>query len=208
MIDTFLRPDAPVSPKAEATRSAIIETAEQLFRTLGYQKTTVADIARALHMSPANVYRFFPSKTAINEAIAARLLSGFGAMIWSMARRPDSAEARIRGLFKLLQQQTIALFFNEKKMHDMVEVALRENWDVIEPHVRSVDTAFRHVIMDGQTEGVFARCDPDQAARLVHATTVLFTHPTLIQQKCSEEDLPALADAMAEFVLQALRNKN
>ena len=61
---------ATTSPKnrAEATRARIEETAERLFRTMGYQKTAVADIARELGMSPANVYRFFPSKSAINEA--------------------------------------------------------------------------------------------------------------------------------------------
>jgi len=34
-----------------------------LFREIGYQKTTVADIAKVLRMSPANVYiAFFDSK--------------------------------------------------------------------------------------------------------------------------------------------------
>jgi len=32
------------------------------FRQIGFQKTTVADIARELHMSPANVYRYFAAK--------------------------------------------------------------------------------------------------------------------------------------------------
>jgi len=43
-------------------RERILVTAERLFRDVGYQKTTVADIAKSLHMSPANVYRFFDSK--------------------------------------------------------------------------------------------------------------------------------------------------
>ncbi len=42
-----------------ATRARIADAAERLFRTLGYQKTAVADIARECGMSPANVYRFF-----------------------------------------------------------------------------------------------------------------------------------------------------
>jgi Bacterial regulatory proteins, tetR family len=53
------------------------DDAERLFRQIGFQKTTVADIARELHMSPANVYRFFAAKSEINEAgRAASLLSG------------------------------------------------------------------------------------------------------------------------------------
>src|SRR6266576_1698102 len=55
-------------------REQILVTAERLFREIGYQKTTVADIAKALHMSPANVYRFFDSKRSINSGVARRLM--------------------------------------------------------------------------------------------------------------------------------------
>jgi len=44
------------------TRERILVVAERLFRQIGYQKTTVADIAKELRMSPANVYRCFDSK--------------------------------------------------------------------------------------------------------------------------------------------------
>src|ERR1700681_1014603 len=52
-----------ISDHIEAdTRERILVVAERLFREIGYQKTTVADIAKLLRMSPANVYRFFDSK--------------------------------------------------------------------------------------------------------------------------------------------------
>ena len=41
------------------TRERILAMAERLFREIGYQKTTVADIAKELRVSPAGVYRFF-----------------------------------------------------------------------------------------------------------------------------------------------------
>ncbi len=56
-------------------RAKIIATAERLFREIGFQKTTVADIARELRMSPANVYRFFSAKSEINAAVARHLMS-------------------------------------------------------------------------------------------------------------------------------------
>ena len=48
------------------TRDRILEVAERLFRQIGYQKTTVGDIAKELRMSHANVNRFFESKKAIS----------------------------------------------------------------------------------------------------------------------------------------------
>ena len=45
-------------PVETDVRERILVIAERLFREIGYQKTTVADIAKALQMSPANIYRF------------------------------------------------------------------------------------------------------------------------------------------------------
>lgn len=196
---------APGTQAARATHAAIMETAERLFRTMGYQKTTVADIARELRMSPANVYRFFPSKAAINEAIAARLLEGFDEAVWHLARSDASAPDRIRAIFRLLQEKTMALFFEERRMHDMVAAAIQEHWGIIENHIRAIDTAFRHVIMDGQAAGTFARLDPDETSRLLHASCLMFTHPIVVSEKSERDDLPAMAGRMAEFCLRALR---
>ena len=55
------------SEAAPTTRDRIVEAAARSFQDIGYQKTTVADIARTLKMSPANVYRFFESKKAIKD---------------------------------------------------------------------------------------------------------------------------------------------
>ena len=122
-----------------------------------------------------------------------------------MARGPGSASDRIRAFFLMMQSSTMELAFREKRMHDMVAVAMDEHWAVIKEHVRSMDTALRHIIMDGQVSGEFARLDPDGTARLVHATMIGFSHPVLIQQCMSDDDLPAMAAGMAEFCLRALR---
>lgn len=64
-----------ISEHVEADmRGRIVVVAEKLFREIGYQKTTVADIAKVLRMSPANVYRFFDSKKSIIAAVAQRLM--------------------------------------------------------------------------------------------------------------------------------------
>ena len=191
--------------RAEATRSAIVATAERLFRTMGYQKTTVADIARELKMSPANIYRFFPSKSAINEAICGGILVEFDAAVWAIARGPEAPAERIRAVFRLLQEQTIALFFHERRMHDMVAAALEEHWPVIDQHVHTIDAAFGHIVADGQAQGVFAPLDAEMTGRLLHLTCVMFTHPTLVEQCQDTKDLPLMAHAMAEFCLRALR---
>lgn len=196
---------APLTPAAMATRAAIMDTADRLFRTLGYQKTTVADIARDLRMSPANIYRFFPSKAAITEAIAERLLDQILSGVWAIARGPASAPDRLRAVFALLQEQTVALFFHERRMHDMVRYAMDEHWGVVDRYKASIEEAIATIVRDGTAAGVFGGMAPEQASRLVHGTAVLFMHPTLVQQCIDTDDLPAIARGMAEFCLRALR---
>ncbi len=201
-------PPTSVGSRAEATSAAIVDTAERLFRTLGYQKTTVADIARDLRMSPANIYRFYSSKSAINEAVCARILAGLQDRSWAIARGPGTAEERMRALFQQMQQETIALFFHEKRMHDMVAAALEEQWPVIDDYLDQVKKALRHVIMDGQASEYFARADPDWTAKLVHMTMLGFCHPQLVEECDPSDDLAVLVEAMAEFVLRALRRNS
>ena len=84
-----------VRTKPDDTRARIIQTAEVLFRRLGFAKTTVADIAAELSMSPANVYRFFASKSAIVEAICKHCLSEVEENAWTVARSKAPAAERM-----------------------------------------------------------------------------------------------------------------
>src|ERR1700680_2969037 len=88
-----------IKTKPDDTKARIVEVAEALFRRLGYAKTTVADIAAELDMSPANVYRFFASKNAIVEAICQRHLGTIENEAWSVARSRAPAATRLERLF-------------------------------------------------------------------------------------------------------------
>jgi AcrR family transcriptional regulator len=202
-------PEAP-TPRAEATRRRIEEAAERLFRTLGYQKTAVADIARELGMSPANVYRFFPSKSAINEAIAARMLGVLGEEIEAIARGPGAAPDRLRRILSAMFERKLEAFFAERRLHDMVTAAITEHWGVIAHHLRVVHGAIRRVLEDGMASGDFARSDAAATAHTVMHAMVAWNHPALVegciaQKGQTPEELRAQVTAMTEFVLRALR---
>src|SRR3974390_2477005 len=86
------------------TRDRILVVAERLFREIGYQKTTVADIAKVLRMSPANVYRFFDSKKSINAGVARRLMGEVERASEAIATGNGSAAERLRRLLRTIHQ--------------------------------------------------------------------------------------------------------
>jgi AcrR family transcriptional regulator len=188
----------------EDTRRRIEETAEALFRSMGYQKTAVADIARELGMSPANIYRFFPSKSAINEAIATRMLDGVAAEQWDIARGTAAPAERLPRMIRTLHQRHIGLFFAERRLHDMVTAAMAEHWGSVERFIQTIQGAMRHVIMDGIADGSFCRGDPEVLARSVKQATILFMHPQMIAECLGHDRGEAEMAAELEDVLALL----
>ncbi len=184
-------------------RAKIIATAERLFREIGFQKTTVADIARELRMSPANVYRFFSAKSEINAAVARQLMSEVEQTAQDIARGPGAAEERLRALILSNESMNAARYVADRKLHDMVEAALIENWPIISEHIDRIDAAIEEIIRSGMDSGEFVKGDAQLAARLVHTSCIRYCHPRLMVE-CADRPAPTSAQ-MVEFCIAALR---
>jgi AcrR family transcriptional regulator len=184
-------------------RRKIIATAERLFREIGFQKTTVADIARALGMSPANVYRFFGAKSEITQAVARQMMGEVEEAVRKIALGPGDAETRLRDLVTTNEAMNAARYVSDRKLHDMVETALNENWPIIPEHIEQIDQLVEIVIASGMKSGEFAAGDAKLAARLVHTACVRYCHPRLMVE-CAERPEPSSAQ-MLDFCLKALR---
>jgi AcrR family transcriptional regulator len=65
--------------RAGLTREQILDAAEDVLRRYGPAKANVVDVARALNVSHGSVYRHFPSKAALREAVAERFLNEMAA---------------------------------------------------------------------------------------------------------------------------------
>jgi len=192
------------APAADETRARIVTEAERLFRHYGYSKTTVADIAEACSMSSANVYRFFPSKSAINEAICGVIISNLESELRKIASADAPASTRLTQLIELLARQTAEMLTHEKKVHEMVVVAMEENWGAIERHLDFTDALIASIIASGIGSGEFRQQDPKHAARCVHFALVGFKHPVVAAQCGSDPDTPTPSE-MAAFILSALK---
>lgn len=183
-------------------KACILATAERLFRDVGYLKTTVADIAKTLKMSPANIYRFFDSKKAIHEGVARRLMSEVETEAEAIARKPTPPAERLRELLATVSRMNAERFVGDAKIHEMVAIAMEESWDVCEAHMMHITSIVGSVIADGVRSGVFKTSDVELAAKSTCTGMIRFFHPQLIEQ-CATKPGPTL-DEMIDFVLSAL----
>jgi AcrR family transcriptional regulator len=193
------------TPRDLEQRGRIVETAEKLFREIGFQKTTVADIARELRMSPANVYRFFASKAEINGAVARHLLTAIIAASTAIVESGGAAGERLRALIRNNERMNAERFIGERKLHEMVQVALDEDWPIVDEYVAAMRMLMARLVADGVAAGEFAPIDPAEGAALVQAATICYCHPRLMVE-CQDKPVPG-SDRMIDFCLQALRGK-
>jgi AcrR family transcriptional regulator len=184
------------------TRERILEVAARLFREIGYQKTTVADIAKVLRMSPANVYRFFDSKKAIHEGVARTLMGGVEEAAQAIANRPGSAAFRLRELLSTVHRMNSERYVGDSKLHEMVEIAMEESWEVCVAHMERITQTIASVIAQGVAAGEFEAPDVPLAAMCACTAMMRFFHPQMIAQSASKPG-PSL-DQMIDFVLAGL----
>ena len=121
----------------------IIDVAERLFRNFGFRKTTVADIAREMHMSASSVYRFFPVRSDIAVAVCKKLLSEIEAKAEKVTvSSSDSPAKRIRNLISAVQKTHQKQCRN---LHKLVEAATAEKWAIIGEHNRRMTAIIEQI---------------------------------------------------------------
>jgi AcrR family transcriptional regulator len=184
------------------TRERILVVAERLFRQIGYQKTTVADIAKELRMSPANVYRFFDSKKAIHEGVACRLMGEVEDAAQTIAAGPGPAATRLRELMISIHHMNAERYVGDSKLHEMVEIAMEEDWGVCVAHMERITETIGGVIGQGAASGEFDVADVPQAAMCACTAMMRFFHPQMIAQ-CATKPGPSI-DEMIDFVVAGL----
>jgi len=194
---------ALISENIEAdTRDRILVVAERLFREIGYQKTTVADIAKVLRMSPANVYRFFDSKKAIHEGVARGLMGEVEVAAQSVASGSGPAAQRMRELLTSIHRMNSERYVDDSKLHEMVEIAMEESWEVCVAHMQRITETIGGLIGQGVASGEFEAPDVPLAAMCVCTAMMRFFHPQMIAQ-CVNKPGPEL-NQMIDFVLAGL----
>ena len=189
----------------DEARARILGAAEECFRRVGHHRTSVADIAAELHMSPANIYRFFPSRIAIDESICGRLMNEVADIAVAIARTDAPATEKLDQLLTNAHRHTKMMLVKAKPMHDLIVAATQENWPIIQAHIERILTILEAIIREGADAGEFEVEEAAEAARAVRSAFMPFFHPILIEQCVQHgEDTEAGLRGQIRFIMKAL----
>lgn len=191
-------------PVSHDRRDQIIQAAESHFRLYGYRKTSVSDIAKAISVSGAYIYRFFESKQAIGEAVCSGILSQIDEAARDAATTNSSVTYRFRDLFRVLIERTYDLLIHERRMHDITVEAVLNNWTSVERHKEAVRATVIALLEEGRQSGEFERKTPtEDVSRAITEVLLSLAHPMLLERRAREE-LVASGNVVAEMILRSL----
>lgn len=180
-------------------KERIMDAAEEVLRRHGAAKTNVVDMAQVLGMSHANIYRYYPSKKALFDAVAARWLHRISAPLQAIADdagRP--AAERLAAWFDALRRSKRNKVRRDPELFRVYHGIVEKAHEVVGAHVAALLAQLERIIADGVANGEFAPgALAATVARVFLMATVQFHHPALVAQ----DPPPTEADARALFSL-------
>jgi AcrR family transcriptional regulator len=193
MIDRFER---------QEKRDDIAEAAMRLVDLLGMEKTSIADIARELKMSPDGIYRVYASKGQIYQAVARRLLGEIETVLSNVLRRRAPVKQKLKAALNAITSSHATRIVSSPKLQALLRTAYEEKWPVVDRHVQALEKSLAAIISQGVAEGAFHVEDVELAAMTVRSVCMCFCDPRLIEERVDNTGLNM--DQIIDFCIAAL----
>jgi len=191
----------------EEISTRILDAAEVRFRTYGFGKTTMAEIASDIDMSTANLYRYFENKLAIGSAMANRCFSERADILSEIVNRSGISESERLKLFVLaMLDYEYGQFSNEPKLLELVDVIVKKRPDLVQYQVERDKKFIAIILQQGCDSNEFNIENIDEMSAFVLAAVVKFSSPFFITMYPIEE-LQRLAKGVVALILNGLVNK-
>jgi AcrR family transcriptional regulator len=161
-------------------RQQIFDAARKRFSHFGYAKTTMAEVAADCGMSPGNLYRFFPGKLDIAEAIAsAEYQLHLEDMRKLLVAPRKSAGERLRDYFFKEMRHTYQMLEENPRIQEIAGVIAGERPQYANWMRASARKLLVELFDEAERNGEFRPSDKDYTAEMIQAATMKFRYPQL-----------------------------
>jgi AcrR family transcriptional regulator len=160
------------------TPDRIVDAAEQALTKYGLAKATVVDVARALGVSHGSVYRHFPSKAALRDAVTERWLARVSVPLARIAAEDAPAPERLRRWFVELIAIKREKVRAEPELFATYRAIVGDSREVVQAHVKALAAQVAAIVADGVRRGEFFAVDPVATGRAIFYATARFHDPS------------------------------
>lgn len=185
------------------TPERILEVTEDVLRRFGLTKATVVDVARALDVSHGSVYRHFPSKASLRQAVAKRWLDRVNAPLQKVAESSAPAPAKLERWLRTMISIKHKKVCEDPEMFATYLTLAQEACEVVKAHKDGLVDQIAQILSEGVKQGVFQVSDLETSARALFDATSRFHHPAHADE-WSDPQLGARIDALLALLLRGL----
>lgn len=171
----------PQALTAPATDERLLAIAADHLRRLGPRRVTVVAIADAAGMTHANVYRYFASKTALIEAVAAQWLRRLELGLAEIADAPDPADDKLERLLVALAQGNRGLLARDPHLFGVYADAATTSRGFVRKHRARARVLAERILDEGVATGTFEVQDRDRALAFVFDAAHRFINPVAVR---------------------------
>jgi AcrR family transcriptional regulator len=164
----------------ETADQRILEHACDHLRRFGPKRTTILDIAEAAGMSHANVYRYFPSKLALFDAVTAQWLTALESQLRLIKEGPDPAYDKLERALSAIQQTYRAKLEADPALFQLLCEAIENSRVVARKHRNKIQGEIQAIVEEGISAGSFRMTDRRRAMALVFDLAHRFIQPISI----------------------------
>jgi AcrR family transcriptional regulator len=189
--------------RSDQTRHRILEKADELFHRFGFQKTTVADIARELKMSPANVFKFYQSKHALIEAVANRNIDLLEKILTDAVNKGTNAEEKLAAFALSIYRFHKSKFRKEKEIYELMVVAHQEGWSCVVELRLFLAQTLGEIFEEGIRTGEFPPRDLVRTVDILLNCLAWIMNPLLLY-KLEDVGVVKKVEAQVRFIHAAL----
>ncbi|MGG6310308.1 TetR family transcriptional regulator [Paenibacillus macerans] len=158
------------------SKELILDTAEAVLRKFGPAKTNMSDIARALGVTHAALYRLYDNKAALKEAVVERWLERSLPPLQAVVEEAAPAGERLYRWLDTLRKFKRNRASQDPELFEMYSALVKEAPGAIQVHRDHLLDQLAAMIEDGMKEGMIAVQDARTAAVAVFIATTSFHH--------------------------------
>lgn len=170
--------------KSSASISAVsvLEAAKAQVRRFGESKTNMVDIARAMGISHAALYRYYPSKSAVMDAIVQEAMRDEEEMATAYLEAQTPASGRLLAMLLELHRRKRERFVADREIYDLYRRILAERPDIIAAYSERMTALIQRLIQQAVERDEWTVNDTGKAAGVVRDAVTTYLHPTFVGQ--------------------------
>jgi AcrR family transcriptional regulator len=188
---------------APLTLDRIVSAAEDVIRRFGPAKATVVDVARALGVSHAAVYRHVATKAELRDMVVGRWAETAMPPLRAIAAQSSPAPERLRRFFDALIKVKRRRAAEDPELFAAYRTLAADAQSVVAAHLDELVGLAATVIKSGVEEGVFCAIDPVAAGRAALFATSRFHHPAHADE-WADPDIAAVYDDVWQMLMNGL----